>query len=79
MVALARTIRARPDLHPFVALQLQLHDEIVLELPRRLAPQVAQLVRDVMEHVIPPAQAHVPFPINLKLGESLGDMLPYDE
>jgi DNA polymerase-1 len=79
MVALARSLRQRPELHPFVVLALQLHDEIVIELPRRLAQPVAALVREAMEHVIARGSAHVPFPINLKIGESLGDMQPFNE
>ncbi len=72
MVTLAGRLRDDPVLRPLVSLQLQLHDEIILELPRRLVPAVAALVRDAMEHVIP--DSAVPFPTNIKCGRNLGDM-----
>jgi len=72
MVALAIAIRSDPLLSPLVVVLLQLHDEIIVELPRRLVPQVAALVRRSMEHTI--SDAEVPFPVTIAVGRNLGDM-----
>lgn len=75
MIGLSRALGEDADLRPHVWLQLQLHDEIILELPARLCTRVAALVREVMEHIIP--DALVPFPINIKVGgRSLGQLDP---
>ena len=73
MIELSRALADDPDLRPHVWLQMQLHDEIILELPARLCPRVAALVKSVMEHIIP--DALVPFPTNIKIGvRSLGQL-----
>jgi DNA polymerase I-like protein with 3'-5' exonuclease and polymerase domains len=72
MIGLRAHIRHDPELRASVWLSLQLHDEIILELPTRLIPRVSQLVRDVMEHVIPTAS--LPFTTNIKIGKGLGSM-----
>ena len=72
MIGLSRYIRSLPSLRPSVWLVLQLHDEIVLELPRRLAAEVEDVVRQVMSQVMP--ESDVPFPMNIKMGNTLGHM-----
>lgn len=77
MIGLRAAIRQDPDLRCSVWLILQLHDEIILELPENLTDRVATLIRVVMENVIPTAS--VPFTTNIKIGrEGLGDMEPLE-
>lgn len=72
MIALRCAIHADPLLRSCVFLILQLHDEIIVELPARLSSHVQQVVRSAMESVIP--DASVPFTTNIKLGVELGNM-----
>jgi len=63
-------------------LTLQLHDEIILEVRHGFEATVATFVRQCMESVfLPPkgeAEARVPFPVTLKVGRTLGTMLPLE-
>lgn len=72
MISLSRHIRSTPSLHGSVWLVMQLHDEIVLELPERLKHEVAAAVHAVMENVIPTSE--VAFPVHIKVGSALGSM-----
>lgn len=72
MIALRERIREDPLLRPCVWLIMQLHDEIVVELPTRLFHVVSQLIRSVMENIIPTAS--IPFTINIKVGPALGSL-----
>lgn len=77
MIRIHQELQDQADLRATVRIALQLHDEIILELPKRLAGRVAQLLRVGMEAIIQPA--HVPFPINIKCGDQLGAMTPIDD
>ena len=72
MIGLSRHIRSTPSLHGSVWLVMQLHDEIVLELPERLTHEVAEAVRSVMENIIP--ESGVAFPVHIKIGHAMGSM-----
>ncbi len=56
-----------------VWLVLQLHDELVLELPTRLRSHVAALVVDAMEHRALPGSP-VRLVVTAQVGPTLGDM-----
>jgi DNA polymerase-1 len=55
---------------------LQLHDELLLEVPYGELPATARLVRQVMEEV---AQLKVPLTVDLRVGENWGEMYPYEK
>jgi DNA polymerase I len=50
---------------------LQLHDELLFEVPRSELPDTARLVRRVMEGVV---RLHVPLTVDLRTGENWGEM-----
>jgi DNA polymerase-1 len=51
-VATVQLAKVLPEQFPQAKLLLQVHDELVLEAPQAQAPQVAALVREVMESVV---------------------------
>ena len=55
---------------PQAKLLLQVHDELIVECPEDIAPQVAQLVSREMEQV---AQLNVPLTAEAKIGKSWYD------
>ncbi len=55
---------------------LQLHDELLLEVPTSEVPATARLVRRVMEEVV---RLQVPLTVDLKTGENWGEMYPYEK
>jgi len=50
---------------------LQIHDELLLELPEHEGPEAAELVRKVMEEALPLA---VPLQVDARLGASWADV-----
>jgi DNA polymerase-1 len=58
-----------------VKLLLQVHDELVYEVPEGIAEEAAQEIRNVMESVAPPAElAGVPILAEAALGKDWGSM-----
>lgn len=57
-------------------LLLQVHDELVFEVPESELPTLAELVRRNMESVV---TLSVPLKADLKVGENWGEMTPYGE
>jgi DNA polymerase-1 len=53
---------------------LQLHDELLLEVPQGELPETARLVRQAMEEV---AKLKVPLVVDLRTGPNWGEMAPY--
>jgi DNA polymerase-1 len=53
---------------------LQVHDELLFEVPRAELDEVAALVRDCMEHAM---QLIVPIQVDMKVGPNWYDMEPY--
>ena len=53
--------------YPEAKLLLQVHDELIVEAPEEIAPQVAQIVSSTMEKV---ATLHVPLMAEAKWGKS---------
>ena len=62
--------RLRRDL-PAARLLLQVHDELIFEVPRKDAAAAAALVREEMEAAL---GLDVPLRVGLETGESWGDM-----
>lgn len=69
-LAMIRVDKALRETYPQAKLILQVHDELIVECPEEIAPQVAQLMSREMEHV---AQLHVPLTAEAKWGESWYD------
>lgn len=53
---------------------LQVHDELVLEVPDEEVPEAAAILRRVMEAALP---LSVPLKVDLDVGKSWGEMSPY--
>lgn len=57
--------------YPEVRIVIMVHDEIDIECPEPLVPQVAPLVKKVME--TPPFETSVPFPVEVVVGTHWGE------
>lgn len=66
-LAMIRVDQALRKLFPEAKLLLQVHDELIVECPETIAPQVARLVSDEMQQV---AQLQVPLIAEAKWGKS---------
>jgi DNA polymerase-1 len=62
---------ALPAAHLSAAMLLQLHDELLFEVPRPQLADTARLVRRVMEGVV---RLKVPLTVDLRVGENWGEM-----
>ena len=69
-LAMIRVEQALNDNYPQAQLLLQVHDELIVECPEEIAPQVAQLISREMENI---ASLHVPLLAEAKLGKSWYD------
>lgn len=63
---------AGADTPPVADMVLQIHDEVVMEVPLEHFDRVCGIVRQAMEGVLP--SANVAFPVNLKYGPRLGSL-----
>ena len=66
-LAMIRVEQALNEHYPEAKLLLQVHDELIVECPEAIAPQVAQLVSREMQNV---AQLNVPLTAEAKTGKS---------
>lgn len=66
-LAMIRVDEALRKTYPQAKLLLQVHDELIVECPEQIAPQVAELVSSQMEQV---AQLRVPLTAEAKWGKS---------
>ena len=66
-LAMIRVDKALAENFPEAKLLLQVHDELIVECPEEIAPQVAELVSREMESV---AQLNVPLTAEAKFGKS---------
>lgn len=66
-LAMIHVAQALQEQYPEAKLILQVHDELIVECPREIAPEVAQLVSSQMEQV---AQLRVPLLAEAKWGKS---------
>jgi DNA polymerase-1 len=62
--------------HPRARMILQVHDELVLEVPDDEIPAVGALVVEVMESAMP---LHVPLRAEANVGKNWAEMLPLTE
>ena len=63
---------------PFARLTLQVHDEIIVETEADWLQQVACIMRRCMEAVFCPPEAALPFPVSIKVGPTLGALVPWE-
>ena len=66
-IAMLRVEKALSESYPQAKLLLQVHDELIVECPEEIAPQVARLVRDEMEQT---AVLSVPLTAEANYGKS---------
>ena len=69
-LAMIRVDRSLAKQYPQARLLLQVHDELIVECPEKIAPQVAKLVSDQMEQV---TDLRVPLTADAKWGKSWYD------
>ena len=69
-LAMIRVEEALNEKYPDAELLLQVHDELIVECPEQIAPQVCELVSSVMQGV---AQLAVPLTAEAKYGKSWYD------
>ena len=69
-LAMIRVEKALNDNFPEAQLLLQVHDELIVECPEEIAPQVAELVSREMESI---AALNVPLMAEAKIGKSWYD------
>ena len=55
-------------------LVLHLHDELIYEVPEKLYPEMAKILKDCMEN----AHRGWHLPVKMKVGKRWGEMNPYD-
>lgn len=73
MVKVAQCIQPKPELGKLL---LQVHDELVFEVPKPHWPELMTLVKKEMEEAV---QLSVPLVVDFKIGTNWGDMSPVDE
>ena len=56
------------------SLDVQIHDELLLEVEKEALPEAAALVKECMEGA---AELSVPMPVKLHVGPSWGQLQPY--
>jgi len=61
--------------HPQAHMVLQVHDELVFDVPESQAREVGTLVREIMEHALP---LEVPLEVEVKVGRDWYDMAPLE-
>jgi DNA polymerase-1 len=72
-IAMIRLQRLLHERYPESEMVLQVHDELVFDVPRDDVSEVSKLVADVMEHAM---ELSVPLEVELKVGEDWYDMSP---
>lgn len=60
---------------PDARMVLQVHDELVFDVPQELVSEVSRVVQDLMEHALP---LEVPLEVEMKVGDDWYDMAPLD-
>lgn len=74
-VAMIRLHASLSDRYSRARMVLQVHDELVFDLPKQDLEPVALLVQDTMEHAI---DLNVPLEVELRFGNDWYDMTPLD-
>lgn len=69
-LAMIRIHEKLPEISPEAKMILQVHDELVFEVPERDVQKVAKMVKDTMEHVY---ELKVPTVVEVEVGKSWGE------
>jgi DNA polymerase-1 len=72
MIRLDAELRNR---FPEARMVLQVHDELVFDVPLALVPEVSGVVQNVMEHAF---SLEVPLEVEMKVGDDWYDMAPLE-
>jgi DNA polymerase-1 len=72
-IAMIRLHRLLQERYPASQMVLQVHDELVFDVPRDDVTEVSELIAEVMEHA---GELLVPLEVELKVGEDWYDMIP---
>jgi DNA polymerase-1 len=76
MVRIAKALEEK-GMSNSVHLLLQVHDELVYEVPEQDAEELAKEIKDIMESVLPPEETNgVPILVEAKTGTNWGDLKP---
>lgn len=75
-VAMVKIFRLLEEKYPAARMILQVHDELIFDVPGDDLPAVAGLVKDTMEHTL---ELKVPLQVDLKAGPNWYDLEPYKE
>lgn len=70
-VAMVRLSKLLDEQYPEAGLLLQVHDELVVEAPEAQAAGIADLMREVMEHVV---ELQVPLTVDIAMGRNWRDV-----
>jgi DNA polymerase-1 len=74
-LAMIRLHRELAERHPDTRMVLQVHDELVFDVPKRDLDAVSPLVQDAMENALKLA---VPLEVEMKAGRDWYDMAPLE-
>lgn len=73
-VAMVKIARLLEEEYPATRMILQVHDELIFDVPEEELPAVAALVKEAMEHTL---ELQVPLQVDLKAGPNWYDLEPY--
>jgi DNA polymerase-1 len=75
-LAMVRIDRALAERGLRARMLLQIHDELIFDVPREELAETARLVRDRMEHAL---ELRVPLAVNIEVGPNWYDVEPYHD
>ncbi|MDK2821413.1 MAG: polymerase [Clostridia bacterium] len=74
-IAMVKIFRLLQENFPSTKMLLQVHDELIFDVPEEDLPDVAALVKDTMENTL---KLQVPLKVDLKYGPNWYDLEPYE-
>ncbi|QGP90945.1 DNA polymerase I [Neomoorella glycerini] len=74
-IAMVKIFRLLEEQYPAARMILQVHDELIFDVPEEDLPAVAALVKENMENTL---ELQVPLQVDLKYGPNWYDMEPYE-
>jgi len=75
-MAMIKIDKELPRISPRSKMLLQVHDELIFEVPTKEIKKVAKLVKNLMENIY---KLEVPLEVNLEAGKSWGDLKPFNK
>lgn len=75
-IAMIRLHARLQEEFPHTNMVLQVHDELVFDVPSGDVPRIAELVRDTMKHAV---ELSVPLEVEMKIGRDWYDMEPLEQ